>query len=187
MHSSSGQAVRAPARHCCVLGKTLSCHSASLRPPRCITPRWPYERRKTNKVTYSYSKAERVYLRELLHYIPWHCAFLEDDINIIWSAWSDLLFTAIDESIPKRQVKSRRNAPSITIELIKLCKKKKKLYKKAKKSGLQNDWKVYRIMNNFLKKACNSARRDHINKISEDLKSSGNPKPFWSFVSSVRK
>lgn len=42
-------------------------------------------------------------------------------------------------------------------------------------------------MNNFLKKACNSARREHINKISEDLKSSGNPKPFWSFVSSVRK
>lgn len=42
-------------------------------------------------------------------------------------------------------------------------------------------------MNNFLKKACNSAQREHINKISEDLKSSGNPKPFWSFVSSLRK
>ena len=42
-------------------------------------------------------------------------------------------------------------------------------------------------MNNFLKKACNSARRERINKISEDLKSSGNPKSFWSFVSSVRK
>lgn len=41
-------------------------------------------------------------------------------------------------------------------------------------------------MNNFLKKA-NSARRKHINKISEDLKSSGNPNPFWSFVSAVRK
>lgn len=26
-------------------------------------------------------------------------------------------------------------------------------------------------MNNFLKKVCNSARRDHINKTSEDLKS----------------
>lgn len=55
------------------------------------------------------------------------------------------------------------------------------------KSGFQNDWKVYRNMNNFLKKACNSARREHINKISKDLKSSGNPKPFWSFLSSVGK
>ena len=71
--------------------------------------------------------------------------------------------------------------------MIKLCKKKKKPCKKAKKSGLQNDWKVYRNMNNFLKKACNSARREHINKMSEDLESSGNPKPFWSFVSSARK
>ena len=114
-------------------------------------------------MTYSYSKADWVYLRELLHHIPWHCAFLEDDIDIIWSAWSDLLFTAIDECIPKRQIKSRKNAPWITIELIKLCKKKKKkLYKKAKKSGLQNDWKEYRTMNNFLKKACNSARRSKV-------------------------
>ena len=35
-------------------------------------PRWPYERRKTNKVTYSYSMADWVYLRELLCHIPWH-------------------------------------------------------------------------------------------------------------------
>ena len=41
-------------------------------------------------------------------------------------------------------------------------------------------------MNNFLKKA-NSARREHINKISEDLKSSGDPKSFRSFVSAVIK
>lgn len=61
---------------------------------------WPYERRKTNKVTYYNPRAEWAYLRELLHYIPWNCAFLEDDTNIIWSAWSDLLFTAIDECNP---------------------------------------------------------------------------------------
>ena len=128
-------------------------------------PRWPYMRRKTNKVTYSYSKADWVNLRELLHHIPWHRTLLEDDINIIWSTWSDLLFTAIDECIPKWQIKSHKNAPWITIELIKLC-KKKELYKKAKKSGLQNDWKEYCTMNNFLKKAGNSAQRDHSNKIS---------------------
>ena len=80
-----------------------------------------------------------------------------------------------------------RTLLGLHVSWLKLCKKKKKLYKKAKKSGLQNDWKVYPVMNNFLKKACKSARREHINKISEDLKSSGNPKPFWSFVSSVRK
>lgn len=33
-------------------------------------------------------------------------------------------------------------------------------------------------MTNFLKKNCNSARREQINKISEDLKSSGNPNRF---------
>jgi len=78
-------------------------------------PSWLFECRKTNKVTNSYSKADWVYLLELLHHILWYCAFLGDDINIIWSAWSDLLFTEIDACIPKRQMKSRKNAPSITI------------------------------------------------------------------------
>lgn len=78
-------------------------------------PSWPFECRKTNKVTNSNSQADWVYLRELLHHILWYCAFLEDDINIIWSAWSDLLFTEIDACIPKRQMKSRKNAPWINI------------------------------------------------------------------------
>lgn len=83
--------------------------------------------------------------------------------------------------------KHGRTLLGLQVNWLKLCTKKKKLYNKAKKSGLQNDWKVYPVTNNFLKKACNLAQREHINKISEDLKSSGNPKPFRSFVSSVRK
>ena len=108
-----------------------------------------YERRKLNKAIYSYSNADWTYLRELLTYKPWHCAFLEDNIDIIWSAWSDLLFTASDECIPKRQIQTRKYAPWITCELIKLCTKKRKLYKTAKRSGLQKDWKVYRDQDNL--------------------------------------
>ena len=42
-------------------------------------------------------------------------------------------------------------------------------------------------MNNSLKKACNSARRQHIQNIAEDLQIHGNPKSFWSYVNSIRK
>ena len=106
-----------------IVGEPFSDHNAVTFSIPCR----PYERRKSNKVTYSYSKADCAYLRELLNYIPWHCAFLGDSIDIISSAWSDMLFTAIDECFPKRQIKARKNAPRITCELIKLCKKKKKL------------------------------------------------------------
>ena len=126
------------------VGEPFSDHNVSTFSIPC----WPYERRKTNKVTYSYSMANRAYVRDLLHYIPWHIAILENDINIIWSAWSDLLFAAIDECIPKRQIKSRKNVPWITSE-------EEEAVQESQKCRLQNDWKVYRNMNNFLKKACN--------------------------------
>ena len=42
-------------------------------------------------------------------------------------------------------------------------------------------------MNNSLEKACNSARRQHIQNIAQDLKIHGNPKSFWSYVNSIRK
>lgn len=41
-------------------------------------------------------------------------------------------------------------------------------------------------MNNSLKKACNSARRQHIQNIAQDLQIHGNPKSFWSYVNSFR-
>ena len=61
------------------VGEPFSDHNVSTFSIPC----WPYERRKTNKVTYSYSMADWAYVRDLLHYIPWHIAILENDINII--------------------------------------------------------------------------------------------------------
>ena len=147
----------------------------------------PYERRESHKLYYSYANANWAKLRDLLCYIPWHCAFLDDDIDNNWTAWSDLLFTAIDECIPKRKKSARRHAPWITSDLIKLCRRKKSLYKKAKKWGRVNDWTEYCALNNSLKKACNSARRQHIQNIAQDLQIHGNPKSFWSYVNSFRK
>ena len=146
----------------------------------------PYERLESNKPHYSFAKADWTKLRELLTYLPWHCAFLEEDINN-WIAWSDLLFTAIDEFIPKRSKSKRRHAPWITNELIKLCRRKKYLYKRAKSRGRANDWEEYSSLSDSLKKACNSARRRYIHNLVEELKLNGNPKSFWSYVKSIRK
>ena len=147
----------------------------------------PYVSRKSCKLQYCYAKADWTKLRDLLCYIPWHCAFLDVDIDNNWTAWSDLFFTAIDECIPKRKKSAKRHAPWITNDLIKLCRRKKSLYKKAKKWGRVNDWTEYCALNNSLKKACNSARRQHIQNIAQDLQINGNPKSFWSYVNFIRK
>ena len=68
-----------------------------------------------------------------------------------------------------------------------MLERKKSLYKKAKKWGRVNDWTEYCALNNSLKKACNSARRQHIHNIAQDLQINGNPKSFWSYVNFIRK
>ena len=82
---------------------------------------------------------------------------------------------------------TRLTAPWITKDLIKLCRKKKSLYKKAKKSERDETWTAYRAPNNSLKKKCNSAKWQHLKELTEKLKTDNNAKPFWNYVKSKRK
>ena len=50
----------------------------------------PYERRESHKLYYSYANANWAKLRDLLCYIPWHCAFLDDESDNNWTPWSGL-------------------------------------------------------------------------------------------------
>ena len=147
----------------------------------------PYVQRKSQKLLYCYGKADWDNLRSLLSYIPWHCAFFDSDINHNWACWKDLLFTAVDECIPKRKNRRKSNAPWITKELIVLCKKKKSLYKRARRSNTATIWEKYRQLNNSVKRLCNTARWSYIKKLALDLQENDNPKPFWNFVKSKRR
>ena len=140
-----------------------------------------------SKLLYCYSKANWDHLRSLISYIPWHCAFFDSDINHNWACWKHLLFTAVDECIPKRKNRRRSNASWITKELIVLCKKRKSLYNRARRSNTTATWEKYRQLNNSVKKLCNAARWSYIKKLALDLQENDNPKPFWNFVKSKKR
>ena len=54
------------------------------------------------------------------------------------------------------------------------------LYKRAKKKNCAlSDWNKYRKFNNFVKKECNSARRQFLNNLADELKTGNISKPFW--------
>lgn len=67
-----------------------------------------------------------------------------------------LLFAPVNEYILKHKAKRKPNVPWITKELNVLCRKKKSLYKKAKRNKKEQNWINYRKLNNMLKKECNS-------------------------------
>jgi hypothetical protein len=80
-------------------------------------------------------------LRNLLVHTPWHLVSLEEEVNNCWLQWKDLFQAAVDDCIPKVNVKKNKtmHAPWISKEFILLCRKKKTSYKKAKKSGKDRD------------------------------------------------
>ena len=107
----------------------------------------PYMSRISKKFVYAFNKVDWSHLRSLFQYSPWDLALAGEDINDNWTAWKDIFFAAVDDCIPKYRQKKRLTAPWITKDLIKLCRKKKCLYKKAKKSGKEETWIAYRALN----------------------------------------
>ena len=63
---------------------------------------YPYRHKHTKKEFYNFKKADWEQLNTLFEIIPWDCAFLSQDIHVVWRAWLNLFNTAVDQCIPKR-------------------------------------------------------------------------------------
>ena len=147
----------------------------------------PYHRKSSERKFYDYNKADWSRLNKLFEHIQWHCAFLSNDVNEVWSAWTDLFFTAVDECISKKKKKKNRRSPWISAEIIKLVRKKKRLYKKAKIRNNDESWSTYKKASNLLKKKCNKARWEYLDKLANDMHDKSVHKLSWNYVQSRRK
>ena len=99
----------------------------------------------------------------------------------------DLFFTAVDQCIPKVRKRKNQRAPWISSEIIKLARKKKCMYKRAKLRNCDESWLTYKKVNNLLKKACNEARWEYLNNLANNMHDKGEHKLFWNYVKSRRK
>ena len=75
-----------------------------------------------------------------------------DDVNDIWNNAETILTSAINESVPKKRVKSSSSVPWVTRDIRKLCTRKKILYRRAKQSIKSDDaWRKFQDCSNRLK------------------------------------
>ena len=95
-------------------------------------------RKSVSRKNYNFKKADFTALNELLKYIPWNCAFLEEDVDICTERVTDLLLAAADMCIPTFTVKKKTNPPWITKETVNKIKKKKKVMEKTKGSSIRS-------------------------------------------------
>ena len=95
-------------------------------------------RKSVSRKNYNFKNADLTALNELLKYIPWNCAFLEEDVDICTERVNDLLLAAADMCIPTFTVKKKTNPPWITKETLNKIKKKKKVMEKTKGSSIRS-------------------------------------------------
>ena len=92
----------------------------------------------------------------------------------------------ITSHVPTKQSNSRHTVPWLTTELRCMCRKKQRLYNRAKKSRKEHHWSTYKSHKKSTAKALNKARIDYINGILQAGLDEGNPKPFSRYIFSQR-
>ena len=76
-----------------------------------------------SRKVYSYGKADFHGLRTTLSYIPWDACFSANDVNSSAESFQDLLFTAVNQHIPRIKLRRRSRPSWIDNDVMKLVRK----------------------------------------------------------------
>ena len=88
------------------------------------------------------------------------------------------------ENIPSKTTSPRFNQPWINQQCKRLSRRKKRLYKRARRTNFQTDWDKFKTITSQCKRAC---RKAHDKYINEKVIDSGNPKRFYSYIKSKQQ
>ena len=102
-----------------------------------------------------------------------------------WSLWLSTVSRAVDNCVPRVNVKSTSAPPWIDGEVKHLSNVKHTAWKKAKKSGGENHWSRFRSIRNELKNCISRKYKSFVEHLAQISKT--NPKSFWSFFRSKTK
>ena len=93
----------------------------------------------------------------------------------------------IKKYVPSKMTSSRTNLPWFTSKLKRMCRKKQRLYNRAKKHNNKQNWAAYTSLKTETLKAIRKSRREHINDILQTGLEKGDSGPFWRYIRSQRQ
>ena len=106
-------------------------------------------------------------------------------------------YSSMEDHAPVSYFKQNTDLPWLSPSLKRLCRKKERLYKKAKKSSKDlnvskddrdsPEWIEYKNFANQTKKSIRRAERAHINNILKTAERDRNCKPFYKYVKSKKQ
>ena len=91
--------------------------------------------------------------------------------DIAWNVWYDICVRTIRPFVPSRKVHPWSNKPKgwMTLEIKRLCSKKKRLFTAARRSGSNGAWQKYKQVRNRCTKAVNQAKADYFEQKQDNL------------------
>lgn len=119
----------------------------------------------------------------------WSCIVNEPDINKAVELFNNMLIQMAEKSIPNKIATIRQNEyPWINGIIRKLIRKRKRLYRKAKKTNGQLIWHEFRKPRNSVTNEIRKSKQNYFNKLTEELnREKINSKSFWKISKQLLK
>jgi hypothetical protein len=147
----------------------------------------PHRTKEKPRKTYLFSKAQWVDIEQDRKPLAGEMSTMKergDSVNIMWERYKEVIMSAVEKHVPSILRRNRHDLPWMNRILRSLVRKKKNLYKKAKKSG---NWDNYRFAQKECRRAMRKAEQQYINNTIEQGLKENNSKPFWRYVKSRRQ
>jgi hypothetical protein len=107
-------------------------------------------------------------------------------VNSNYEAFKKFITDLKAKHIPSKRSSTRTSLAWLSGDLKRMCKKKGRRYKRARKSGKNKDWESYLIYQKETRNALEKARWDYVNGILQTSLESKNSKPFWKYIKSQK-
>ena len=141
---------------------------------------------KPQRKIYQWSKADWHSLREQTETVVFAEDFLASattrSVNENYFKFRTYLEEVMENKIPSKLSSKRFKLPWFNRELKRLCRKKARKYKKAKRSGREDHWEQYKEFQKVVQAKLTEGRWDYINRFLQIGLETGNKKPFWKYL-----
>ena len=145
--------------------------------------------KKTPREIHLWSKADWQSLRTKL------CEFRDDFISSChlrsveenYSKCKSEVELLMSKYIPTKMTSTRFNMPWFNNTIKRMCKKKQKLFNKAKRTKLNRHWQQYHAFKKDVLKSIRKQRWKYIDDILQVSLEQGHSKPFWSYIRAQRQ
>ena len=130
------------------------------------------------RTVYDYSRGDFNGLRSGIGAIDLCSTINTDDVNISWHQWKDAFLAAVQDYIPKKNIKGRNNPPWINGDIVHALRKKESARQKFLSSPTDSLRAKFRELRAKVKNMIKESRTNFFNSLDSDLRN--NPKRFWS-------